>query len=149
MDKTGAGSAHQAVWDWMQECEYAGRLFFNFGDTQSGSTILLPTDTMIEEYLDGSQLRRYAVELIRFLPVSWEANDTGNIEMLDQIEHIIEWLQAQEAAGNYPEFPEGMQAIAIRVLETEAGYAAASDGVHAKYVLPFSIEYFRGMNTNR
>ena len=102
-----------------------------------------PTDTLIQEYIDGRQLRRYAVELIRFRPITFDANDTGNIDMLEQIDDIIAWLQVQEAEENYPELPEGMRVAAVRVLETEAGYAIANDGIMAKYMLPFTIEYFR------
>ena len=136
-------SIHRAIWEWMHECPSAGQLFFNFGDIKSGSTLMQPTDTLIEEYIEGQQLRRYAVELIRFRPITFDANDTGNIDMLEQIDDIIAWLQEQEAEENYPELPEGMRVAAVRVLETEAGYAIANDGIIAKYMLPFTIEYFR------
>ena len=101
-------------------------------------------DVVLETYIDGSQRRRYSFELIRFLPASFEANDTSNIEMLEDIEVISNWVQDQAAAGNLPVLPEGYSAEDINVLDEYAGYVAGQDGDMAKYMIPFAIDYQKG-----
>lgn len=136
-----AKSKHEAVWNWLKGCARIERVFFNFAEADDGNTAFIPSDSLRAEYIDGTQERRYAVELARYLPVSYEADDAGNIAMQEDVDAIADWIRAQAEAGNYPEFPDNCRVTEISVLETEAGYAVAQDGRMAKYMLPFEIDY--------
>lgn len=143
-----ADSRHEAVWDWLTACPLIQDLFFNFAQGEPDSTQLIPSERIIEEYIDGSSLRRYDVELARFLPISFEPNDTGNIDMLLDVEALADWVAAQDDAGNLPEFPAGETVLEISVVPSASGFAAAQDGIRARYVIPFQIEYRKEARTN-
>lgn len=136
-------SKHRAVWDWLLTCERVTKLFFSFGQESNAATVIVPTDTMIEEYLSGKQEREYAVQLTRFLPVSFNPNDLSNIEMLEDIDAIADWIDARAKAGEYPEFPEGMTITEISTYRSMTGYEIAQNGMYARYILPFTISYIK------
>lgn len=134
-------SIHRAVWAWLKGCEQVNDLFFNFGTQSSKSTIMIPNDTLEGEYISDIQRRMYTVELAIFLPLTTEANDDGNIAMLERIDAIGQWIVEQARGGNIPEFPDNCTIDSIEVSDSVAGYAVAQNGVIAKYVLPFIIHY--------
>lgn len=136
-------SKHRAVWNWLQQCSKITHLFFNFGTEADGSTIIVPSDSQVEEYISGATLREYTVELVRFLPLTYDANDSANIDMLEDIDAVTDWIMKQAAAGNYPAFPAGCTVTGIDVLNSTTGYAIAQNGVYAKYMIPFTINYIK------
>lgn len=101
-------------------------------------------DTLVEAYIDGGQQRMYSFELIRFLPATFEANDQGNVQMMEDVERIIGWIERQSDAGNLPILPVGLTAEEISVVdEYNAGYVAAEDGGLAKYMIPLRMTYYK------
>lgn len=134
-------SKHRAVWDWLRGCERVKKLFFSFGTEGNAATVIVPSDSLVEEYVSGAQARTYTVQLTRFLPVSFDANDTSNIDMLEDIDAIAEWIDARGKAGDFPEFPEGCTVSEIRAYASMSGYEIAQNGVYARYILPFTIYY--------
>lgn len=139
-----ANNKHSAVWDWLQTCPHIKDLFFNFSQSDPGDTALIPSDTVINEFIDGSSLRRYDCALTRIISCTFEPNDTANIDAVTEFEQIHAWIQQQNDAGNLPEFPEGETPYEIFVLPSESGYAVAQDLSSAKYMLQFQIEYMKG-----
>lgn len=138
-------SIHSALWEWFAGCSVITKLFFNFSGTEDGDTAITPAGEMVlDDYIDGSQRRRYAFELIRYLPATFKSNDPGNVEMMEDVERISKWVEQQNAAGNFPAFPSGCQVENVYVLEESAGYAAATDQNTAKYMIPFAIDYMKG-----
>lgn len=138
-------SIHLALWEWFAQCASITKLFFNFSGTEDADTVITTAgDVVLANYIDGSQRRRYSFELVRYLPATFEANDTGNIEMLEDVEAIMEWVREQSVVGNMPVFPEGYAAEEISVLDEYAGFVAAQDGNMAKYMIPFAIDYMKG-----
>lgn len=138
-------SIHAALWEWFSGCALITRLFFNFSDSESESTAIATAgDTVLEEFIDGSQRRRYAFELIRYLPASFSPNDPGNVDMMEDVEKIADWVQRQNDEGNFPSLPKGCAAESVTVLEDSAGYVAAQDQNQAKYMIPFAIDYMKG-----
>lgn len=138
-------SIHLALWEWFAQCASITKLFFNFSSTEDAATVIATAgDVVLETYIDGSQRRRYSFELVRYLPASFEANDPSNIEMLEDVEAITEWVREQSTAGDLPVLPEGFAAEAINVLDEYAGFVAGQDGNMAKYMIPFAIDYQKG-----
>lgn len=138
-------SIHLALWEWFAQCASITKLFFNFSSTEDSATVITTAgDVVLETYIDGSQRRRYSFELVRYLPATFEANDPGNIEMLEDVETITEWVQNQSLAGNLPILPDGCTTEAINVLDEYAGFVAGQDGNMAKYMIPFAIDYQKG-----
>lgn len=132
------------LWKWFKSCAQITRLFFNFSDDKSGATAISPAgDTLLEDYIDGSQRRQYAFDLVRFLPLSTAPNDASNVEMIEDVESIVDWAREQDAAGNYPEMPSGCFADGVQTLETSTGYVAMEDQNMAKYMIPFALTYVK------
>ena len=137
-------SIHSALWEWLAGCATITKLFFNFSGQEDGDTAIATAgDTLLDDYIDGSQRRRYAFELIRYLPASFAANDDSNVLMMEDVDGIVAWVQQQNDAGNLPQFPDGYAAESIEVLDDRTGYVAATDQNRAKYMVPFAIEYMK------
>jgi hypothetical protein len=138
-------SIHNAMWEWFGQCAYITKLFFNFSGTEDSDTVIATAgDMVLEDYIDGSQRRRYSFELIRYLPAIFSANDTGNIMMMEDVETIVAWVKQQAADGNLPQLPDGYQAEDITALDEYAGVAVARDENTAKYMIPFALDYVKG-----
>lgn len=137
-------SIHEALWEWFLTCPAVKRLYFNFSGTEDGATVISPSgDTLLEEYIDGSQRRRYAFELIFYLPAAFDANDPSNVDMLEEAESVADWVRAQNDDGAFPVFPAGKTVENVGVLDESAGYAAAQNEEKAKYMIPFAIDYMK------
>lgn len=144
MAKLQAESIHASLWDWFAGCASITRLFFNFSGTDDGDTAIATSgDMLLEDYISGMQRRRYAFDLIRYLPATFAENDPGNVDMMEDIDSIVQWVQQQNNAGNLPQFPDGYAAESIEVLDDRTGYVAATDQNRAKYMVPFAIEYMK------
>lgn len=138
-----ASSKHRAVWDWLLGCPCIGDLFFNVSPQKKGATALVPSEQIVERYLDDSERRNYNCALTRFQPFSGDPNDVANIMAVTDLEELGDWIDAQLAAGNLPAFPEGCRSTDIRVLPNESGYMVAQDFTQAKYMIQFQIEYVK------
>lgn len=137
-------SIHSALWEWLAGCATITKLFFNFSGQEDGDTAIATAgDTLLDDYIDGSQRRRYAFELIRYLPASFTANDTSNVLMMEDVDGIVAWVQQQNDDGAFPTFPAGYTVESVGVLEEGAGYVAAQDQNVAKYMIPFAIDYIK------
>lgn len=137
-------SIHSALWEWLAGCATITKLFFNFSGQEDGDTAIATAgDTLLEDYIDGSQRRRYAFELIRYLPASFAANDDSNVLMMEDVDGIVAWVQQQNDDGAFPTFPAGYTVESVGVLEEGAGYVAAQDQNVAKYMIPFAIDYIK------
>lgn len=137
-------SKHRAVWEWLKTCPHIQDLFFNSARAEEGSTQLIPSESVVETYLDGTSVRNYSCTLVRFMPISFEPNDETNIDDLVDFDKVSEWVEDQNAVGYFPEFPEGQIVQEISVSPNESGYMAMLEMGIAKYMLQFQIEYLKG-----
>lgn len=136
-----ASNKHSAVWNWLLDCPYIGDLFFNMANEKIGGTCLVPSEQLVEEYIDGSEKRNYNCALTRFQAFSGDPNDMANITAVTDLEELGEWVKDQLTAGNLPAFPDNCRVTDIRVLPNESGYMVATDFSQAKYMIQFQIEY--------
>ena len=136
-----ASSKHRAVWDWLLTCPYVGDLFFNAANPKEGATVLVPSESIAEEYIDGSEKRNYNCALTRFQAFSSDPNDMANIVAVTDLEELGDWVRRQVKAGNLPEFPEDTRITDIRLLPAESGFMVAQDFHQAKYMIQFQVEY--------
>lgn len=137
-------SIHFALWEWFLQCKAITKLFFNFSTAKDEDTVITTAgDSVIDEYIDGSQKRRYAFELCRFCPVTFLKNDPGNVDMLEDAQAIAQWVEEQNERGNLPTLPRGYTAESVVVLDEYSGYVAANDENTAKYMIPFALDYHK------
>lgn len=140
-----AKSIHRAVWEWLKGCEKLTKLFFNFGTQSAEATIMVPNDVVNVDFISGAEEHAYNVELARFLPLTFSAND-DNITMLEDVDAILDWIRQMGDEGRYPDLPEGCSVTGIHVQNAAAGYVYSQNGVYAKYQIPFTIEYTKEPN---
>lgn len=136
-----ASNKHRAVWDWLQGCPLIGDLFFNAVNPKQGSTCLVPSDMIVERYIDGSEMHRYNCALTRFQKFSSDPNDMANIAAVTDLEELARWVKQQVFQNKLPAFPGNMCITDVRVLPNESGYMVAQDFTQAKYMIQFQIEY--------
>ena len=134
---------HEAVWNWLQTCPYITDMFFNAGRADGGCTTMVPAESVKEEYIDGSSLRSYECTLVRYMEISFEPNDGTNIEDQIDFDQLGEWVEAQNASKNFPEFPGGQAVQEINVSPNQAGYMVMFEQGMAKYQLQFQIDYVK------
>lgn len=138
-----ADTRHQAVWDWLLTCPHIGDFFFNASRAADGNTMLIPSESMVASFIDGSSLNRYNCALTRFMPYSTDPNDDTNLIDLIDFENIAVWIEEQIETGNLPVFPDGYVLTDISVLPNESGFMVAQDMTQTKYMIQFQIEYIR------
>jgi hypothetical protein len=137
-------SIHAALWEWLSQCSAITKQFFNFSTAKDGDVVITSAgDSVLEEYIDGSQLRRYAFELSRFCPISFTQNDPGNIDMLEDAQAITAWVEEQNSAGNLPALPGRYTAESVVPLDEYAGYVTAQNENTARYMIPFALDYIK------
>lgn len=137
-------SIHAAVWEWFEQCSTITKLFFNFGAIENASTTISTAgDTLLDDYIDGSQRRRYAFEVYQTHPYTTNQGDDGNIDVLEDVETIAKWVEEQCEAGNLPKLPERMTPEGVVMLDEYAGYVTALNENTARYMIPFALDYIK------
>lgn len=94
---------------------------------------------VIETYIDGSSDRRY-----QFNFGSREYYDMDRFQTIANstfYENFANWVEAQDAAGVFPEMPEGMHPEKLRVLSP--GYLFDESFRNARYQIQLELIYHK------
>ena len=136
---------HEAVWAWLTTCPHIRDLYFNYAAEVSGATVLTPLtayrDAPVKEFTSQASERQYDFALVRFAPLSDAPNSGENIDVLVDAEKLAAWVEAQDAAGNYPVLPAGCTVTAVTVAPPGQSYFAARSENEAKYQFQFAVRY--------
>lgn len=133
---------HTAVWEWLMNCPAIRDFYFSFARADNGDTALVPVgDNPIAEYIDGGSSRRAVYALVRYDAISDAPNSDDNIAVILDVDRIAEWIEAQDAAGTFPDMPNGCIAEGLTVLS--ASDFAAQDEGQAKLMFQFAIDYLK------
>ena len=94
---------------------------------------------VIETYIDGSSDRRYQ---FNFGSREFYGMDRlQNIANSTFYEDFADWVEAQDAAGRFPELPEGMHAEQLHVLSS--GYLFDEAMQNARYQIQLELIYHK------
>lgn len=136
---------HDAVWAWLMTCPHIRDLYFNAAAQASGATVFSPLtafrDAPVKEYASQVSEREYVFALNRMAALSDAPNSDENLLILKEAEQLAAWVEAQEAAGNYPALPEGCTPVELRVAPPGQSYFAARSADGAKYQFQFVLRY--------
>lgn len=94
---------------------------------------------VIETYIDGSSDRRY-----QFNFGSREYYDMDRFQTIANsafYEDFANWVEAQDAAGHFPEMPEGMHPEKLRILSP--GYLFDEAMRNARYQIQLELIYHK------
>lgn len=150
-----ATDKNQATINFLLTCEYIqdSPLYFNFINAKSENKQFLTTAndrTVHRPYIDGSVMKQYTFTIVDFKPISPNpiVNDVGyedeNVENMDEVQGLIDWLVEQADAGNYPDFGSDCVIDNMVVLSDNPNLNGIDTGVKptlAKYSVSIQITY--------
>ena len=138
-----AGSIIEAVVEFFQDCPLLGDGAFRvdaLGDEPLEYVIETGIFTpVIETYIDGSSDRRYQFNFGSREDYSMDRFQT--IANSTFYEKFADWVEAQDAAGHYPDMPEGMHPEKLRLLSP--GYMFDESLRNARYQIQLELIYHK------
>lgn len=146
---------NQVVIDYLLDCPQiaTSRLFFNYINAKNDNVQLITTanDRIIHaQYIDGSVLKRYTFNLIVFKSITYNAivKQVGypdeNIDDMLDVQGIIDWVDEQNEARNYPDFGPDCVVEEITTLTDNPELDGVNDDISpalAQYSISIRIEY--------
>lgn len=104
---------YQSMIDFLQECPAIkdNPLFFNFGKAEENANQINieATDVSLHKtFIDGSELKRYTFNIDSCKSATYNPVLDGlsaeNVEELGEVQDIIDWINAEGKAQNFPDF---------------------------------------------
>ena len=146
---------NQAVIDFLINCPQiqANPLYFNFLNAKDGNKQFITSandKSMNTTYIDGSVLRRFTFTIIDYRSIAYQAvvKEAGyvneNVEEMLDVQGIIDWVQEQADARNYPDFGELCEIDDMRPLTDNPNLNGVDTSVTpalAKYSMSIQIDY--------
>lgn len=141
---------HKAIYEWLADCPLlTDTLLFDFLNERQGSVGLSPTatDKYVRQYQHGNGIKQYLFELQAMFAVSDSTDDT-NIDNMELMDTWRDWIEAQQAAGNFPDFGSECSGYQLACLDNMPTMAMRYDNGFAKYRFPATVQYYDStMNT--
>lgn len=108
---------NEAMIAYLQQCPVIANnpTYFNFaeGEDNTKQLVTVGNDKIVEKpYIDGSVLRRYTFTIIDYRSVVYQALATvsgypnENVVEMQDVQSIIDWVEKQNDARNFPDFGE-------------------------------------------
>lgn len=136
---------NQALWEFISKYpNIPSYLTFNSIIELINSTGLIPvsSEDAIETYTDGSSRREYVFAIAQMYVYDTGTSQTNIISMGD-MQAFMDWIIAQNEAGNYPDFGEDCFVESIEPLQNMPNLAGTSENMVAKYMFQFRIVYYQ------
>lgn len=146
---------NKAVVDFLMTCPYvqASPLFYNFGEVESDNkqVITIANDTRVNvPFIDGSVRKRYTFTIIDYKSVAYRAVSTRtgasdeNLDNALEAQQLIDWIEAQEDARNYPNFGNDCTIESMVAVTDQPNLNSVDRSVTpalAKYSISIRIDY--------
>ena len=146
---------NQAVIDYLITCPQiqANPLYFNFLNAKDGNKQLISSGndkSMNRTYVDGSVLRRFTFTIIDYRSIAYQAivKQAGyvneNVEEALDVQGIMDWIEEQNDARNFPDFGSDCEIDEIRTLTDNPNLNGVDTSVTpalAKYSMSIQIDY--------
>lgn len=161
---------NQVIIDFMLECPVIRNnpLFFNAikAQDENKEIITISNDrTMNARFIDGSVMKRYSFTIVDFRSISYnpvpintttyETTTTRtdykaeNVEDMFDVQGIIDWVEEQKLAGNFPNFGEDCVIDDMETTSDTPNLNGIDSGVMpalAKYSITIQIDYIDNSN---
>ena len=146
---------NQAVIDFLLQCPTIANnpLFFNFLNAEDNDKQIITQSNDINldtKYIDGSVMKRFTFTIIDFrsvayLPLPKVAGYTSeNVDEMFDVQGILDWVNAQADAKNYPNFGTSCEIDDMRTTSstpTLNGVDTSVTPALAKYSISIQIDY--------
>jgi len=133
---------NNAIWEWLQTCTTIGNMFFNFGDAKNDNTGIVTnvSESYIKKFINGDARKKCNFTVLQFKEISTLPNTKDNLDSLNDINEIMEWITTQNTIRNYPNFGDKCTIEKVENLQ-DAPNIAGQDLQGAKYMFAVSITY--------
>ena len=146
---------NKAIIEYLLTCQdiESSPLYFNFANAKDSikQFLTLTTDvTLNSSYVDGSVLKRYSLTVMSYLSISDNpiakvaGYDNENITDIAEVQALMDWVNAQEQVGNYPNFGTECIVDAIRTTSNNPRLEQIDATVNpplAKYSFTVQVDY--------
>ena len=130
-------------WKVTYEQEYARRMYygtnFNFSKEKNPNATAY-WDTATQTFNDGSKEVNLPFAIAMIKAYDAEMSET-NLDAIKEIDHFIEWLNAQDAAQNFPNLGENITVFGLDVLDSSPSVSVDNEQNLAKYQFNCTINY--------
>lgn len=145
----------QAMIEFLLNCEAIqnSSLYFNFVNASDEDKQFVTTTNdraLDKKFIDGSVLRRFTFTIIDYRSVAYQElaklsiSSNENVEEYLDIQGIIDWIEAQNDAENYPDFGETCEIDEMRTTTLNPnlnGVDTSTTPALAKYSISIQIDY--------
>lgn len=146
---------NQAIIDFLNTCPQvqADPLYFNFSEAKDDNKQIVTTanDRAIQKpYVDGAVLKQFTFTIIDYKSIAYRAvaKQPGyvdeNVEEMAEVQSIIDWVNEQADAKNYPDFGSECEIEDMYVLTDNPRLNGTDTSVNpalAKYSMSIQIQY--------
>lgn len=146
---------HQAMLNYLFTCPSVKNnpMFFNFGEAKENSNQYITTSNSEKygtRYVDGSITKYYVFTLLTFKTISYNAivktgdHTDENLLELTEFQEVIDWINEQEDAHNYPDFGTDCVVDAINCMTANpvlSDVDASQEPAIATYSITIQVEY--------
>ncbi len=146
---------NQAVIDFLLTCPAIAEspLFFNFLNAQDENKQIITQANEVainRQFIDGSVMKRYTFTLIDFRSIVYQplpkvaGYTSENVEELLDIQGILDWVNEQADAQNYPDFGETCVIDRMTTTSNNPNLDGVDTNVTpalAKYSMSIQIDY--------
>lgn len=155
---------NKAVIDFLIQCPAIQNspLYFNFTQAEDDNKQFVTTSNdknMNKRFIDGSVQKRYTFTIIDYRSVAYQAivkdpefmGANENVEELLDVQSIMDWINEQADAHNYPDFGEDCMIDDMRTLTENPntnGVDTSLTPALAKYSISVQIDYIDSSKRN-
>ena len=117
-------------------------IYFNATIMEVGNTSLntMEGQDATRTFNDGSKEVNLAFAIAMIKTYDAEMSET-NLDAIKEIDHFIEWLNAQDAAQNFPNLGENITVFGLDVLDSSPSVSVDNEQNLAKYQFNCTINY--------
>ena len=146
---------NQAIIDFLLTCPQivANPLYFNFLKAKDNDKQIVTQSnekSLNSSYVDGSVTKRYTFSIIDYRSVVYEplpkmeGYTSENVEELLDVQGILDWVDEQNEARNYPNFGTGCDIDSMRCTSENPNLNGVDTNITpalAKYSITIQIDY--------
>lgn len=118
-------------------------LYFNSMVDQIGNTAVQTVygEQWEKKYIHGHGVKQWDFAIVKIAPADTGTSET-NADETQAVQDFMDWIDAQEEAGNYPVF-EGCKVLSIENLQNMPNFAGIDNNEGtAKYMFQCRVRYY-------
>lgn len=141
---------YKAIQDWLKQYEPLNSwIYFNVTPMDSGTVAVnsvSDSTVTVTEYINGDKEKTMPFAIVLVQKYS-NGTDELNIKAMEEYENLANWIEEQDAKGNYPDFTN-CKVWEVMRKDTSPTVSVDSNKMLAKYQSQFEISYLERRKQN-